>query len=240
MNHVSSVTVPFALLATLLVHQGCSHPEATEDSQVPTEGSSVGDPAQPTADAPAAEASATPQADPTAWTRLRFDSLTDTQRERYDRAELARRTLGSEMMGRVVSVAATEGYPAAINVCSQEARGMAADVAQRFNVNIGRTSLRLRNTANSAPAWAVDHIQANADSAGNQAWEYIATNGEGTIGVLSPITIGTSCLNCHGTPDALAPGVGDLLAQLYPTDTATGFAEGDLRGWFWVEAGATE
>ena len=33
----------------------------------------------------------------------------------------------------------------------------------------------------------------------------------------------------------------DALAALYPDDEATGFAEGDLRGWFWTvtEAGAT-
>ncbi len=143
------------------------------------------------------------------------------------------------MMGRVMSVAAADGYPAAINVCAQEARGMAADVSSRLNVNIGRTSLRLRNTANSAPAWALPHIQANADSAGSEATSYLATGPGGELGVLSPIMVGAACMNCHGSAEQLAPGVADALAQLYPADAATGFAEGDLRGWFWVEVEGT-
>jgi hypothetical protein len=40
---------------------------------------------------------------------------------------------------------------------------------------------------------------------------------------------------CHGPSDSLAPDVADALALHYPDDRATGFTEGDLRGWFWVE-----
>lgn len=173
------------------------------------------------------------------WSSIQLDALSEAQRELYDRAELARRMLGSDMMGRVMSVAAADGYPAAINVCAQEARGMAADVSSRLNVNIGRTSLRLRNTANSAPAWALPHIQANADSAASEATSYLATGPGGELGVLSPIMVGAACMNCHGSTEQLAPGVADALAQLYPADAATGFAEGDLRGWFWVEVEGT-
>ena len=30
--------------------------------------------------------------------------------------------------------------------------------------------------------------------------------------------------------------IGDLLGTSYPDDRAVGFAAGDLRGWYWVEA----
>ncbi len=33
----------------------------------------------------------------------------------------------------------------------------------------------------------------------------------------------------------LDPAVKEVLASGYPRDEATGFAEGDLRGWFWIE-----
>ena len=46
------------------------------------------------------------------------------------------------------------------------------------------------------------------------------------------------CLQCHGKVDDLAPEVRDVLAKNYPQDRATGFAAGDLRGWFWVEVPA--
>jgi hypothetical protein len=60
----------------------------------------------------------------------------------------------------------------------------------------------------------------------------------GRLGVLTPIRVGGLCLQCHGQPDDLAPGVVESLERLYPDDQATGFAEGDLRGWFWVEVPA--
>jgi mono/diheme cytochrome c family protein len=53
-----------------------------------------------------------------------------------------------------------------------------------------------------------------------------------------PITISAQCLACHGARDRLAPGVADALAKLYPKDNATGYDDGDLRGWFWVEVPA--
>lgn len=36
------------------------------------------------------------------------------------------------------------------------------------------------------------------------------------------------CAACHGT--SIAPEVKDKLAELYPTDKATGFKPGELRG----------
>jgi hypothetical protein len=33
----------------------------------------------------------------------------------------------------------------------------------------------------------------------------------------------------------IAPVIAEQLAKLYPDDQATGFLEGELRGWFWVE-----
>lgn len=46
---------------------------------------------------------------------------------------------------------------------------------------------------------------------------------------MKPIFIaGPVCLQCHGAPDKLAPGVAEALKDLYPM--ATGYAVGDLRG----------
>ncbi len=38
----------------------------------------------------------------------------------------------------------------------------------------------------------------------------------------------------------LAEGVGERLAELYPDDRATGFAPGELRGWFWMKVPGAE
>ena len=55
------------------------------------------------------------------------------------------------------------------------------------------------------------------------------------IGVLRPIVQTQTCASCHGTLDELSPTVRRLIAERYPNDRATGFVEGEIRGWFWVE-----
>jgi hypothetical protein len=55
------------------------------------------------------------------------------------------------------------------------------------------------------------------------------------VGLLRPIGVRAACLGCHGPRKQLAPAVLNELSERYPGDEATGFKEGDLRGWFWVE-----
>ncbi|MEL6330462.1 MAG: DUF3365 domain-containing protein [Planctomycetota bacterium] len=68
---------------------------------------------------------------------------------------------------------------------------------------------------------------------------YFADNA-GRLGAITPIRLAASCLQCHGGPRDIAPPTRGALARRYPADRATGFTEGDLRGWFWVEVPATE
>ena len=55
---------------------------------------------------------------------------------------------------------------------------------------------------------------------------------DGALGYVEPIRIEALCLNCHG--ETLTEPVQARLAELYPEDRATGFADGDLRGLFWA------
>lgn len=120
----------------------------------------------------------------------------------------------------------------AIAVCKTEAPRIAQAVSREKGVMIGRTSDRLRNTANAAPAWAVELLSARPETA------RFSANTDGSLGVTMPITISAQCLACHGARDRLAPGVAEALGKLYPKDNATGYGDGDLRGWFWVEVPA--
>jgi hypothetical protein len=63
----------------------------------------------------------------------------------------------------------------------------------------------------------------------------LTANTEGSLGVTLPITLAANCLACHGSPDTIDPVVKAALAAKYPKDQATGFKEGDIRGWFWVK-----
>lgn len=149
-----------------------------------------------------------------------------------DRASLmaAKDALFTRLSGRLMQAMGTGGPEGAIEICSKEARSLAEQVGQEQGVRIGRTGVRLRNSENVAPVWAEGLIEARTQ--------------EPVFGVLSdqrsvallPIKLQAQCLACHGPSDRLSPGVQEQLAALYPDDQATGFQEGELRGWFWVES----
>ena len=61
---------------------------------------------------------------------------------------------------------------------------------------------------------------------------------EARLGALFPIRLQPQCVQCHGKPEELSTEVRAALLDRYPDDRATGFAAGDLRGWFWVEVPA--
>ena len=64
----------------------------------------------------------------------------------------------------------------------------------------------------------------------------------GELGALLPIRLKAECQMCHGPAEQIVDEVKAAIAENYPEDQATGFAAGDLRGWFWVEVpvGASE
>jgi hypothetical protein len=126
----------------------------------------------------------------------------------------------------------TGGPAKAIEVCSEEAPQIAAAVAEEHHVAIGRTSFQLRNPRNQPPAWARPLIEQRPTDP-----RFVELPDQRT-GALLPIRLQAQCTACHGPRDQISPEVRDQLDRLYPEDEATGFQEGDLRGWFWVEVPA--
>lgn len=145
------------------------------------------------------------------------------------RAEGARTELFTRLSGRLNAVMQTQGAEAAIQVCRTEAPTLAQAVARDKGLLIGRTSWKLRNPGNQAPAWAVEPLASRP----TEPW--FQTPPAGGLRALFPIRLMKGCLACHGEAQDLAPGVATALARLYPQDRATGFKAGELRGWFWVE-----
>lgn len=146
----------------------------------------------------------------------------------------AKDALFARLSGRLTEVISQDGSAAAIEVCSREAATIAAEVAKQHGVSIGRTSFQLRNPKNTAPAWAKTFIKQRVSEP-----QFVPLP-HGATGALLPIRLKGKCLACHGPADEIAADVRANLKKLYPKDQATGFKEGDLRGWFWVEAPAVE
>lgn len=148
------------------------------------------------------------------------------------KALAARGTLFKRLSGRLKQVMQEQGPASAIEVCSREASQLATQVGEDLGVKIGRTSLKLRNANNTPPAWANELL------AKTPTESMFVDLPDGQLAALLPIRLETKCITCHGPVDQIADDVKMSLKKLYPNDKATGFQEGDLRGWFWVEVPA--
>ena len=165
------------------------------------------------------------------WQIVSEAKLTKSQMAQREKALAARDAMFTSLKSRLMEVVGSEGPAAAITVCSQEAPQIAKRISQEHGLIIRRTSLRLRNPANSPPKWAEQLV---ADRAAEPT--YLTRDGQ--LAALLPIRLQAQCLMCHGPTDSIPDPVKAALAKHYPTDQATGFQDGDLRGWFCVEVPA--
>jgi hypothetical protein len=166
---------------------------------------------------------------PAQWEKVLPGLMNETQKAQQELILTATNALASELMGEL-SAALDEGGPAAgITVCREKAPMVAAHVSDLYGIEIGRTSHKLRNPVNLAPAWAEPFVAALDEDP-----TYVA-GPDGELGALLPIRLKAECQMCHGPEEMIDDEVMAAINESYPQDQATGFAEGDLRGWFWVE-----
>jgi hypothetical protein len=159
-------------------------------------------------------------------------TVPDSKQTPQERAAVARDALFNELSTRLLAAMSNGGPAKAIEVCSKLAPKLAKEVGEQHHVSIGRTAIRLRNANNLPPAWAEPLLKDLPTKPVVQDLE------NGRTGVLFPILLKVQCLTCHGPDDKIAAEIRTELTRLYPNDKATGFQEGDLRGWFWVEVPA--
>ncbi len=140
-----------------------------------------------------------------------------------------------ELMGALSKAMADGGPEAAIDVCRTEAPAIAA-AASGADIEIGRTSHRLRNPANAPRPWMEPLLAAYVADPANAKPRAVRL-GKDRIGYVEPIRVKGMCLACHGQD--VSASILERVRAHYPEDAATGFADGDLRGMFWVELPAS-
>ncbi len=156
------------------------------------------------------------------------------------RAETAVKDLGQQLRAALVARMQAEGPVAAIDFCHDQAPLIAAEVASKHGVRIGRTSVRTRSPGNAPTAWQ-QAVLVDFDAqarAGKPPQELRFASGEAlpdgvALRYMQGIPTEAACLACHG--QTLAEPVALAIKARYPDDAATGFSEGQLRGAFWVE-----
>jgi hypothetical protein len=159
--------------------------------------------------------------------------------EALARAEAAAKKLGGALRTRLTDAMNQGGPINAVRVCAEEAKGMTANVQKETGVSVGRASLRLRNAESAPPSWVGDWLTAQGErkAEGVTGMSAVVDTPKGKMArVIKPIAIEAACLSCHGDPASIANEVRGVLKEKYPSDRATGYAIGDLRGALWAEA----
>ncbi len=156
------------------------------------------------------------------------DERTPTE-EQKQKMLAARDALFQQLSGKLMGALGSGGPAEAISVCREAAPAIATQISTQHDLAIGRTGVRLRNPHNTGPHWTSELIQTKTDT------PQFVTLTSGHDAALLPIKLQSQCLMCHGNKAEIPSSVHEQLAGVYPDDQATGFAEGELRGWFWIE-----
>ena len=155
--------------------------------------------------------------------------LSPQQQIQHRRALAAQTEMFQTLLARLTAAMQAGGPPNAIAVCSTDAKIIADQISNEHNLTIARTSSKLRNHSNAPPKWATIALESNPTE------PIILTNELGHLALINPIKLAPACLQCHGSPTThISPDTQAALNKLYPHDQATGYNEGDLRGWFTI------
>jgi hypothetical protein len=135
----------------------------------------------------------------------------------------------SALRGALMGGMQSGGPTAALEVCQTEAMVITAN--SQGEMTVGRATNQPRNPANTASGWMTSVLEHYASVPRAAAAPVAVPIDEETWGYAEPIFVGEPCLACHGEP---SPEVQAMLSERYPTDQATGYQVGDLRGIFWA------
>jgi uncharacterized protein DUF3365 len=150
------------------------------------------------------------------------------------RADLVVVSMQDALVRELTNALKQGGPEFAIQACHIDVIGAIQRIERGDGIAAGRTSDRLRNPTNAPRAWAAPLVKANAGRLARDIDGFAVDLGD-RVGVLRPIAERPMCASCHGPASRISAAVSAALVDRYPADRAIGFAEGEVRGWFWVE-----
>ena len=132
----------------------------------------------------------------------------------------------------------TGGPVEAISVCKTRAPAIAAELSESSGWEVGRVSLKTRNTTLGTPdAWEMQVLEsfetrlADGQPIDTLARAEVVEDEQGrAFRFMKAIPTAELCLACHG--EHIAEPVLQALDEHYPDDRARGFKVGDIRGAF--------
>lgn len=142
----------------------------------------------------------------------------------------------SSRLGKAIAEA---GHTNAIEFCSVHGISLTTSVGVTNDVVLRRVTHRPRNPQNRAGTnelAIIRRIEAGLRMEGTPK-PVVSADKPGALTYYAPIVLKLPlCLSCHGEPGTdIKPDVLAQIKKTYPTDEATGFKQGQLRGLWSVE-----
>jgi hypothetical protein len=125
------------------------------------------------------------------------------------------------------------GVPNAVQYCNLAAYPIADSLSKIYNATIRRVTDKPRNPNSAMTAHEQEifnQFQSQLTDK-QQVAPIVEQLQNGEVAFYAPIGIQTLCTKCHGKlGETLTPANYAVIQQLYPTDKAIGYVDGDLRG----------
>jgi hypothetical protein len=144
------------------------------------------------------------------------------------------KTFGGLLKPKLKHAIQSGGLEHAINVCAIEAPKIANDLSNETGWSVKRVSLKPRNANTALPDTFERKVleqfnkrQEEGEQASAISYSEIVDN---KFRFMKAQGVEGLCLNCHG--QSIQPDVKKALTKYYPTDTATGYSLGQIRGAF--------
>ena len=149
--------------------------------------------------------------------------------------------LATSLKTKLTEAMQSGGPGKAIEVCNLEAPVITSDINALSDLSVKRTSLKIRNPDNEPDEWEVMVLNKFQEQLDNgvpfeeiKYAELSEKDGVKMYRMMRPIPVAGVCLACHGPADSLPEEVKQELKAKYPSDQATGYTAGQLRGAFSV------
>lgn len=157
--------------------------------------------------------------------------------ENVETARKIVKDFGKALKGELMSGMKKGGAVEALSVCYEKAPAIAKTISDTTGWQIGRTSLKPRNSDNAPDEWEKSilekfesELKEGKEAKSLEYSETVEENGVKYFRYMKAIPTGGVCLNCHGSE--IKEPVKKKIEELYPEDKAVGFKKGDIRGAF--------
>lgn len=145
--------------------------------------------------------------------------------------------LKTSLMKNLSEKITKDGVVEAIPFCHSKIGVIAKDAVKdrMIKYEFGRTSHKIRNTANTPQSWAIEYLKEfEGKKKGDVKKVFIVHKLENSKRIyMEPLYVEAKCLLCHG--ENIAGNVNSKIKEVYPQDKATGFKLGEFRGFIWVK-----